>query len=584
MKTLTRGLNPDSLKAALEAASTPAFKLTFSLLLILAALGATYLDSRGNFPGIELRDVLIRGLLVSSILLFSALALAKRSRIASNVALALVTLLGIFTAYLVHTDLFYPQNRAWLAIACIAALFALFVANRLMDDFRWGGLTLTSVASIPLILLIWSQVWPMATTGIGTPGGLLYWGNPLMWIGLLGVSATSMFAAYLMSRMAGASQWGGFALLAVAAFLVLAHSWLDGNYGEGSTGYYADGWEGHPQIQPVRFDQSPNIYFVGFDALTPESLAQRHMGIVTTDLHQMMREEMRTFRNLFANGGPTKSFYRALMALDLQVMLEHRSAVGAGPRYFAGHDLSPLVWLLRINGYETTTIFNDTFFGYRKGQGIDNYTVNREVAVCSRLDHLIRPWAFWGFCWNRGDEADLSKGDFIVRELSRVDTSNPQFVIAYLLLPGHTPLIFDNDDKRARVSFIERYKENSNEAASYLEEIIDHIKVNDPEAILFVHGDHGAWLSRGMEIEDDPTFFLQDRFGILGGIYPPDRCSAELDEAESKGYVTSLDIVHAILECLSGGQSPLREPRNDRFWGSGVPEDHSYKYEDFLYE
>ena len=151
-------------------------------------------------------------------------------------------------------------------------------------------------------------------------------------------------------------------------------------------------------------------------------------------------------------------------------------------------------------------------------------------------------------------------------------------------MPGHSPKIFDYENREDRQTYLERYERKFNEAAGYLEQIIGHIQANDPDAILFVHGDHGAWLSRNLEVEDNPTFFLQDRFGILGGVYPPDRCGAEFDEAESKGYVTSLDIVHAILECLSGGQSPLREPRNDRFWGGGVPKDHSYEYEDYLYE
>ena len=35
-----------------------------------------------------------------------------------------------------------------------------------------------------------------------------------------------------------------------------------------------------------------------------------------------------------------------------------------------------------------------------------------------------------------------------------------------------------------------------------------------------------------------------------------------LDEAEGQGYMTTLDAVHAILKCLSGGQSALVEPRN----------------------
>ena len=54
--------------------------------------------------------------------------------------------------------------------------------------------------------------------------------------------------------------------------------------------------------------------------------------------------------------------------------------------------------------------------------------------------------------------------------------------------------------------------------------------------------------------------------------------------AEGKGYMTTLDVVHAIVQCLSDGQSPLLEPRRDRFWTPGLAEDHSYAYKEFLYE
>ena len=128
------------------------------------------------------------------------------------------------------------------------------------------------------------------------------------------------------------------------------------------------------------------------------------------------------------------------------------------------------------------------------------------------------------------------------------------------------------------------YKEAFNRAAIVLEQIIEHLRTNDPDSILFVFGDHGAWLSRGLAVEDDPAFFLQDRFGILGGVYPRDRCAPQLDEAERKGYMTSLDVVHAIVQCLADGQSPLLEPRRDRFWTGDLPEDHPYDYKEFLYE
>ena len=182
--------------------------------------------------------------------------------------------------------------------------------------------------------------------------------------------------------------------------------------------------KGHPRLQSVTFAETPNIYFVGFDSITPEAILQKHMGIRTTEFHQVLEENMRRFRNLFAVGAPTSAFYRAFMALDLNVVLDHRDATGSTPNYFAGHDLSPLVWVLRENGYETTSIFNDTFFGYRKGRGIDNYIINRKSSVCSRLDDSVRAWAFWGYCWNRvEEEADLKKGDFLVREVTGIDMS-----------------------------------------------------------------------------------------------------------------------------------------------------------------
>ena len=191
--------------------------------------------------------------------------------------------------------------------------------------------------------------------------------------------------------------------------------------------------------------------------------------------------------------------------------------------------------------------------------------------------------AFAGYCWNREPER-LTAADFLVRRLSGVDGASPQFVLALFALPDHTPKNFDYQNQEDWERFVPVFERRFNRAAIHLEQIIEHLKANDPDSILFVFGDHGPWLSRGLQVENDPAFFLQDRFGILGGVYPRDRCAPQMDEAERKGYVTSLDVVHAIIECLSDGQSPLLEPRRDRFWTGELPEDHSYDYEDFLYE
>ena len=551
----------------------------------MAALGFTYTGSGGDFPPFELRGVLLRVIAFSGGLLVVALALPRTSAI-SNVALALTTLAGVFTVYVVHTELFHPSNTVWMTLILIASLFALITAFRVIEDLRWGGFALTGAAASAVVVAAWPEVGPGLQSGMSTPGGLLYVGSPAMWTVLALVCIGSALTSYMLPKAVHPSRWGGIALLAAALFLAILFLALEFKFGEGSNGYYTDGWENHPNVRSVAFTETPNVYFVGFDSITPEAVMSEYMGIETTDFHRLMGREMRRFRNLFANAVPTKHSFNAMMALDQDIYLENRGVYGL-PNYFAGHDLSPLVWLLRQNGYETTSIYQSTYFGHTRGPGIDEYAVNESSALCSLLDGGIRSWAFWGYCWGWGGETDtgrLPAGDFLVQQLSGVDKRSPQFVIAHLYLPGHTPKIFDYEDRRDRERFVERYQREFNRAAPYLQQIIEHLRANDPNSILFVFGDHGAWLSRGLNVEDAPAFVLQDRFGVLGGVYPRDRCAPEFDEAERKDYVTSLDVVHAIIECLSGGQSPLLDPRRDRFWSSSIPQDHSYDYKEFLYE
>ncbi|MDE0039771.1 MAG: hypothetical protein OXU77_19775 [Gammaproteobacteria bacterium] len=562
--------------------SEGAFKLTFSTLLIVAALGFTYTGSDGDFPRAEMHRVLLHVLAVTGVLLFGALVLPW-GRTISDAALALATLAALFTVYVVHTELFEPANRVWMILVLAAALFALFTAFRVIGNLRFGGFVLTAAAASGVVAAGCPEVGPKLLAGMREPGGLLYVGSPVMWTVLVLAGAGFALVLYVLSRRGvRCFRSGGLALLATASFLATLFLVFRFAFGEGSSGHYSDGWEDHPNVRSVTFKETPNLYFVGFDSITPEAVMGKHMGIDTTDFHRLMHSEMRRFRNLFANAVPTKHSLNTMMALDQDIYLEEYESVG-WPSYFAGHDLSPLIWLLGQNGYRTTSIYENTYFGHANGPHIDSYSVHQKSALCSLLDEGIRLLAFGGYCWNWQSER-LTAADFLVRRLSDVDRSTPQFVVAHLNLPGHTPKVFDYESQEDRKRFVSIFEDRFNRAAIVLEQIIEHLSTNDPNSILFVFGDHGAWLSRGYDFEDDPAFVLQDRFGILGGVYPRDRCAQQFDEAEQKGYVTSLDVVHAIFRCLSDGQSPLLKPRRDRFWTDDLPEHHSYRYKEFLYE
>ncbi len=405
--------------------------------------------------------------------------------------------------------------------------------------------------------------------------------DPRLWVVLIGMGVTGLCILYTTMRYVDRSHWGGIALLLVVAVGTTAVAWAGINERRSSD---SANWTKHPKIQDVMFERKPNVYFVGFDAVVPESILQKYLSVETTEFHRVVNSEMRRFRNLFANSVRTQYSFNTLMALSQDIFL-----AGSRPNYFSGQQLSPLVYIMRENGYETTSIYDNFQFGHTKGPYIDNYIVNEKSgAICTLLDEDVRKWAFWGYCritdanWSR-DEV-IPPGDFLVRELTSVRTDRPQFVIAHIYLPGHTSASFRYHNLEDREAFTESYVQKSNEAASYLRRIIDHLENHDPTAILFVFGDQGMWLSAGVQMDEDPTFYFQDRFGVLGGVYPRDRCKEYFDDVEAKGYMTTLDAVHSILGCLSGGQDALLEPRHDRFFEVGLDEEHDYRYEDYLYE
>ena len=57
-----------------------------------------------------------------------------------------------------------------------------------------------------------------------------------------------------------------------------------------------------------------------------------------------------------------------------------------------------------------------------------------------------------------------------------------------------------------------------------------------------------------MALEDAPEFVLQDHYGVLGGVHPPDACGRWFDGAAGRRYLTVANAVHAVLRCLAGGQ------------------------------
>ncbi len=392
--------------------------------------------------------------------------------------------------------------------------------------------------------------------------------------------ALGLFVAF---RAIDEMRWAGIALSA-AALLALAIV-AGGRLATGS-----DTVEGDvSNIRHITFQETPNLYFVSFESMAPRSLLDKYLDIETTEFHEVFDANFRRFSNFFADSVGTTHSLNTVLALDVSVYSSQRRDLeergyNPNPFLFAGQNPSPLLGILRKNGYETTTINTDFYLGKRKGRYVDNYITLEQNTVCNLLDPNIREWAFWRYCHYFDDKYD-SDNRLIAERITKVSgNGGPQFVMVHLYVPGHVNTkSFRYGNAEQLEKFKSRYLIKSEEAAQHLDLIIQHLKVNDPNAILLVYGDHGVLQSYELDVKDNPEFVIQDHYGILGGVYPRDACAAWFDDASSQGYMTILDAVHTLLRCLSGGESALIKPNEEpihRYGPMGVKHD----YKEFLYE
>ena len=497
------------------------FKFTFAILLIALAFASTYTASATAFSAADLKNILALGGVVTAAFLLLTLRIAFLARSTGwvNAMLTLGTLASVGTAHVVHTELYLGGHWVVLILLSVAAGAALFVAFRLMDEQREGGIVLSAVA----------------LAGLG---------------------------------------------------IIVVDYWLNRDapvFGDATN------------IRELSFQETPNLYFISFDALAPRTLLNKHLQLETTDFHDLFEERFRRFPNLFVEATPTEHSLYTILSLDAAVYVSQlkslrKSESGRAPRnLFSGQKPSPLFSILRKNGYEITTIYRDPMFGKKKGPYVDNYITTYKHTICNLLDPEVRALSFWGYCL-RIDLEERSWNDLSVERtaapIMKVDVSGgPQFVMAHLNYPGHVGRSFQRGNASSFETYRSAYLRRSNFAAGILDAIVRHLEENDPGAILLVYGDHGTQVARGLKFRDNPTLVVQANYGVLGGVYPREACAAWFDEAEAaQNHMTVLDAVHALLRCLSGGESALAQPRNRTIFFGPARRQDLVGFDDYLYE
>ena len=566
-------------RTARTVASAPrVIALAATLAAALVTLALVVVHAFSTLPGFDLRSfgwtvdaVLLLAWMLTKVRAWAAWMLTKVRAWAAhgaNVLAAKLTFAGALVALALAAT--YASSAAVFSDFDVRTIAAL------------GGTFCAALFLIPSNALLALATAAGVTTAHGVFTDL--WATEPAFVLLLGaMSGFALFVAFRVIEDRPRAGWLSAAALAALAAVLAGHA--DPYVDEPVPGDVSN-------IRDVSLSRTPNLYFISFDSLVPRALLKKYFGVDGTGFHTLFDAKFRRFPNLFVNAVPTRESLYTVLALDPRVQNSQMTA-GYDPGTFSGRSPSPLLGILSENGYETSTLFDYSYLGRHKGPWVDDYVFFRERTLCGLLAEAIRPWAFWGYCrWPRDESNDFIFSRFLER-ITSVDAGGNRFTMAHLYIPGHTDSSYRHGDAAAFERYRARYLRDIETAAEYLDRIVRHVE-EDPDAILLLYSDHGMLLSQGMEFEDDPEFFVQDRYGVLGGVFPPEACAPWFDAAAAPGWMTLLDAVHAVLYCLSDGRGALVEPRTYVIDPGGYPATRppsGYRrsatyadFDDFLYE
>jgi hypothetical protein len=347
-------------------------------------------------------------------------------------------------------------------------------------------------------------------------------------------------------------------------------------------------------VNDIEFAIKPNIYIYSFDSLIPESLLQKNLQINYTDATHFITENMDLYRNMFVDDFPTENSLNSFLALDKRYFEDKGGPFFDGDppasrdstKLFAGFTYSPFLNYFKENGYRVLTGTDSNYFGTKAGPYIDKLVNNPYTSVCKTMaqQELI---AFFYYCKLASffQPVKMKNSSYYVQHTlaKMLEYKTPTVALFYIFSPGHASRKhYRHDNENYRSNFRDEYIERSLDTKKFIEMILNHIKENDPNALLFIFGDHGPWLTTGLNFKDDPQFFIQSRFGVLGATYSKQFCRKELKTKNSDLFETPTKVAGRIIECLSGGVNPFAsEPKYDvRQYVASDTE----QYTDYLYE
>ena len=218
------------------------------------------------------------------------------------------------------------------------------------------------------------------------------------------------------------------------------------------------------------------------------------------------------------------------------------------------------------------------FFG-RKGPYIDYYSTTKDLNLKGTLlcidegrSRAIQK-RFFSICTTLGDYSSIPHlvkttmgGAHLIKQARPqwpsevMDTiqqlqmqDRPQLSFHYIYNPiGHSPRDYRHTNMEQRNTYQDYFLKSATKLDNVLQQLISRINLSDPNSIVVIFGDHGAWLSRGVSPNEDAEFVYKDRHMIeLAVLKTENTCASGLAFHYSDTYATPSRVIAGIIRCLA---------------------------------
>jgi len=313
---------------------------------------------------------------------------------------------------------------------------------------------------------------------------------------------------------------------------------------------------------PVR--SKTNVYMISIESLHSPYAFRRLYGITRLPhVDYLKAEGFRVFDEAYSADMDTRSSYQRILGFSkfLSTPQEMRSVFRVGNATFDS---------FKKSGYGVQFIYVSNYLDVNHNL-IDYGYPAVGFYIC---DHL--PGAFYYFVCrapvrkfiNRAlfdtdgaVEVDQELAQLTERIQAAAADTKPWLTISHINYPGHSGHVHRYDSAADVAGFREGVPLVLPAVADHYRQIVSTIKTLDPHAVIVTFGDHGMWLTRGMDGAVSNALFsaqdyIQDRFGVMLAVYPADFCRNRIFEGSS-----TTTIVKSIIACLDGNDAPTAEER-----------------------